>query len=228
MAIFKPGAIVQAISGNLSGVNFVNAARSVYIRKARRPNNSTSTAQLAIQANFGIVTNLWAKLSTSLRTTWTTAAKSLAHVNRIGIPTTLSGREFFFLRNLENLNTFALPTQTAPPTMASTKAVALFQVTNASAANIYLYIITVPTLVDMPIMLAVANPYTNTNPNYFHRWQIFYQGLLLDLPLNSYTIITAKTGLLRTGQNLKFLIRPRYLNLLAGPPTQAPLTITNP
>jgi hypothetical protein len=117
VAIIKLGPVVQAASGTIGATNFVNAARTVYIRKSRRSTNSTSKAQLLQQTAMNSLVRQWNSLTVSQRNTWTTAAKYFPHKNKLGIPATLTGREFFFFRNLRNLSAFNIAIETSPPPM---------------------------------------------------------------------------------------------------------------
>jgi hypothetical protein len=142
MALMKPGPIVQAISGTVAGTNFVNATRSVYIRNSKPAKSATSETQLARQGSMTRIVRAWNALTTAQRTAWTVAAKQLSWHNRLGVPIKLSGREFFFQRNLFNLGPFfgslVLAIETAPPTMEISESFTGLILTNPDAATLNL------------------------------------------------------------------------------------------
>ncbi len=115
MAIFIPGAIIGAISGNLGGINFVQGRRGPFIRKRAFGVAKQSQAQVQRRANFLHFITEWAALDAEQKLTWKKAAQLLPFPRRLGIAHPLSGFGFFMSHNL-SLGLGFIPF-TAPPVL---------------------------------------------------------------------------------------------------------------
>lgn len=228
MAIFKPGSITQAVSGNVGGVNFAYSSRNIYVRTKRQPTSAGRIKQITNQAYFVEIGNAWTTLSTSLKNAWRTAAKNLPHKNRLGTPTTLSGREFFFQRNFSNLVTFQIAIENSPPMMQATGPLSGLSVEN-HAPGLYRFSIgTYPTLVTNPWVCWLSNQYTRTSLRHFKNPRIWLRGPNSVAASPCTNEIIAATGPLVVGQFLKFRALSRYQNQLDSPMLFATLTVTQP
>jgi hypothetical protein len=177
VAIIKLGPVVQAISGTIGDTNFVNAARTVYVRKGRRATSSVRRAQLNQQQTMNTVARAWVALTTNQRNGWTTAAKNFPHKNKLGVPTTLSGREFFFLRNLFNLSSLGVvfgALESTPPIMTMSPEITTLILTNPNSTTINLQVIQPAPIGPLPVQyLWVSRTYSTFRPRVFPRWTPF-------------------------------------------------------
>lgn len=103
MAIFRPGHVVGAISGNLGTMNFANGPYGPYVRKRMVRTDKRSVRQLASRVQMQTIRHEWSGLSKEQRTTWRAAARQFPQVNRLGIRRNLSGFQFFVRVNIPNL-----------------------------------------------------------------------------------------------------------------------------
>lgn len=113
MAIFKPGAIVGAISGNVGGACFVNNKGSSVLRQPRSRTGSESPAQLVRQAKLHNDIIRWRDLTSEKKRQWNVAASTITFSNRLGVQRLLSGYQYF-------LKTSAIFETTNPPQGATT------------------------------------------------------------------------------------------------------------
>lgn len=100
MAIFRPGPIISAVSGNLGGLNFAYSRNSSYIRKALRRTNKHTLRQTGNRALFTYLIRAWADLTNAQRIAWNAAAVTTVFHSRLGIHRNISGFQFFTKYNL--------------------------------------------------------------------------------------------------------------------------------
>lgn len=101
MAIYTPGPVVGAISGNLGGVSFVNGKGSKVIRHARRAGrqaNAQTALASSLTARFA---RAWSGLTDLHRASWNTYAANRTHSNRLGVDRPLSGYQEWMKRGLQ-------------------------------------------------------------------------------------------------------------------------------
>jgi hypothetical protein len=170
MALIRLGPIIGSISGVIGGVAFVNSVRSTYARKRRTPGSALRAPQLAAQAHLGILSNAWNALTNDQRAAWTTAAKNLAHVNRLGVQGHLNGREFFFKRNLRNLSFSILSIESAPPTMQQTGAPFQISLTNPTATEILINVLDPIYGAGLQQFLWITRTYSGAPRRNFRTW----------------------------------------------------------
>lgn len=115
MAIFTPGALIGAISGNLAGVNFVQAKHGAVLRKRQAGVHHATKAQLKQRTLFRTAQNAWNDLTEEERRAWRKAAPAFPVRNRLGHPSPYSGFQYFHHVKLLTLFHFALPFTTPPP-----------------------------------------------------------------------------------------------------------------
>ena len=95
MAIFKPSAVVGAISGTIGGVNFVSGKGSPVLRSKRARNPLRSPDALERQATFTRQAHNWSIEPETIRAQWRQAALDFPHTNRFGVTTRLSGFQLY-------------------------------------------------------------------------------------------------------------------------------------
>ena len=139
MAIFRPSAIVGAISGNVGGVNFCNPSGSAVIRKAKTRTSPRSTDQLIASSTFASIAQTWRTLSLEKKKTWRTAALSQNFTNRLGVQRKLSGFQYFMWANavgvvLDPPTTNVTP---APPTLVFSSSVSLGVKLSITAVTVF-------------------------------------------------------------------------------------------
>lgn len=96
MAITRTGPLVQAISGNVAGVNFVAASRGNVVRKKRNPATRATSQQLNVRAATAQLAHAWTELTDAQRAAWRTAGRNVTRTDRLGTPRAYTGREWFF------------------------------------------------------------------------------------------------------------------------------------
>ncbi len=99
MAIYRPSAIVGAISGNVGGVCFVVTKAGLVARKRNVRTRNTSKRRFEVNAGFQKLRNAWRSLSEIQQTSWRQAALTFPHTNRLGLATRLTGFALFIKVN---------------------------------------------------------------------------------------------------------------------------------
>lgn len=97
MAIFRPGHVVGAISGNLGAVNFAQGKYGPYVRRRLTRSDKCTERQLSARANARNAHILWFNLTDEQRETWRATAAGMRRTNRLGIPRPISGKQLHFL-----------------------------------------------------------------------------------------------------------------------------------
>lgn len=118
MAIFTPGPLIGAITGNIGGLNFVLARSGPVVRQRIRRTKSTDPRRAATQQGMQLVRKSWRNLTDSQRTAWRQAALSVPHTNRLTITSNLTGFALFVRYNTERLaltRDAGIPLFTDPP-----------------------------------------------------------------------------------------------------------------
>lgn len=95
----RTGAIVGAISGDVSGISFSNNRGSLVVRKKRRQTQLTRTTSRFNQSTMMLIRNAWAELSADNKEAWRSAAILLNFSNRLGIKRQISGYQYFMKYN---------------------------------------------------------------------------------------------------------------------------------
>lgn len=191
MAIFKPGPIVQAITGTVGGTNFVVSARSVYLRRARIGNSNQRKSQLDIQTHMIQLTRAWNDLTDAQRRAWQTTAAAVPTKNKLGIPITLNGREFFFQRNLRNLCFGIYGYNATPPSIIGTTPPYGGAIANPSSGVITLTWSNLTLGGFMSTMLWGARSYTTAPQRTFKRWQILTGAFVYPYTFDLYALFTS-------------------------------------
>lgn len=100
MAIYRPGSIVGAVSGDVGGVSFANPSGSSVLRKKRRRTAAPSPTKARNQAYFQLYVKEWQAMSDAQRTTWRAFAANITRPNRLGVQRSISGFQEFMRVNL--------------------------------------------------------------------------------------------------------------------------------
>jgi len=100
MAIFRPGHVVGAISGNLGAVNYATGPYGPYVRKRLVRTDKSTERQLASRAALQKAKSDWLDLTEEQRDSWKAAARGLKFRNRLGTPRSLSGFLVFLRMNM--------------------------------------------------------------------------------------------------------------------------------
>jgi len=126
MAIFRPSAIVGAISGDLGGSNFANGPGGSYVRQRRAIVKPKTSKQFQTRAHLQWLRHRWNELTEPQRTAWHQAAANRPIANRLGVTSPISGPAFFIQWNMTAFFTGPLfvaffsalpPTDPAPDNM---------------------------------------------------------------------------------------------------------------
>jgi len=90
-ALVKFTAIVDAISGKISGTVFARNKGGAYARGKGNPTNPQTEAQQAVRVIFTEIAQRWRSLVPSARAAWNAATNDYPYQNRLGNTRTLSG-----------------------------------------------------------------------------------------------------------------------------------------
>jgi hypothetical protein len=114
MALFRPGAIIAAISGRLGGAIFATPRTGSVVRntpiKTSRTTPATSTAYIALVQAL----RAWQALSEAQQFKWRSLAASFPQHNRLGVAFRLTGRELFIRQNVPRYRAHFTPLLYAP------------------------------------------------------------------------------------------------------------------
>jgi len=93
MAIFRPGPLIGAISGDLGAINFraTRGTPTVALRSSKSRRNTPQTA--LVRAGLERTATRWEALTDAQRQAWTDYAAFLHETNRLGVSRRLSGRQ---------------------------------------------------------------------------------------------------------------------------------------
>ena len=135
MALIKLTAFVDQISGKLNGTVFSRNRGGAYVRSKSKPSNPQSSAQMAVRAAFGAISQLWGKLSQEAREAWNASVGNYPYINRLGDSKTLSGFALHqkLNRNLQIIGEDLVdlpPSPASPISVASLTATAEFNGTD--------------------------------------------------------------------------------------------------
>lgn len=226
--IIRYGHIVQAASGNIGGANFVAGTRDTYVRSKRMPKSATSPTQLNRQATAQIISTQWAALSTLDKLAWNTCAAAMPHVNRLGIPSAINGREFYFQRWFRNYAFGGSLITAAVPIPITTSPVLSLAVTNPAAGEFDLTW-TNPGVGAASRMLVYAALTGQTyDLRYNYLWKVLglYSAPTSPLDLGPNLYLNVGTPLL--GERVAFRIITRNTTQLDSPPGEASVLCTHP
>lgn len=115
MAIFRPGPLVGAISGNLAGQNFFQSSYGPAIRRRLARTDKRTQAQLAQRARFQSIASRWHALTDQQRDAWRAYARQLKQPNRLGLPRSLSGFQAYSAHTLFFIQKTPGPPLDIPP-----------------------------------------------------------------------------------------------------------------
>lgn len=115
MALFRPGPLIGAISGNVDGVNFATSSQRPIVRRRRRRPNDAQSNLTTSQANLQRLADAWAAASAAQRNQWNTLAATQRWKDRVGQARQPTGRELHASWNLSRmLCGLAIETATVP------------------------------------------------------------------------------------------------------------------
>lgn len=115
MALYKPGALVSAISGNVGAVNFVASSSRPVLRTARRRVNTDRAGNLPVRAYVAHLNSTWRGLTTAQRNAWATLAAKFRWTDRLAQQRQPSGRELFMSHNIPLMQCGYTPDTTSVP-----------------------------------------------------------------------------------------------------------------
>ena len=114
MAIFKLGAMFDAISGKVGGQSLANYPQQQILRNITQTNKFATPKQSKKRAFTAYLANSWRQLTTAQQQGWSATAVNYTYVNRVGDTITRNGYQTFSFCN-QNLNLIEIPTiQNAP------------------------------------------------------------------------------------------------------------------
>lgn len=100
MAIFRPGPLVSAVSGDIGGINFVSSSHGHYIRRKATVCNRDTERQLYRRTAINFYATVWRAMNATQRSAWVTAAWYLLWPNRLGIHRRITPWQSFLKWNL--------------------------------------------------------------------------------------------------------------------------------
>ncbi len=138
MAIFKPSAILTAISGALGGQVFVQARGANVIRHRPAGKGGRSPRHEIAASAFVAVQRLWRTLSDEQRAAWRSFARDYPSTNRLGIRRPLSAYQSFVRFNIRLGQHRDGLTTPVPRVLHSTDIPASMSVTASASGDILL------------------------------------------------------------------------------------------
>ena len=108
MAIFRPSALVGALSGRVGGAEFVIGRGAPYVRKAQHKIKHQSPSRLDAQAIYTQAVRAWENLTDTQRRTWRALAQIQPLKNRLGLPRTMTGFEAYMRSAIPNIRTIGI------------------------------------------------------------------------------------------------------------------------
>lgn len=116
MAIMKNSPLVGGISGNVGGVNFVNAQGGQVIRPAKLARHSLSEAQQRQQSRLSQAVSAWHRLQPEVRRMWRQFAEQWKRRNRLGIGAPITGYNLY-LKHVLDVHLGTPPANFSPPSV---------------------------------------------------------------------------------------------------------------
>jgi len=114
MAIFKLGAMFDAISGKVGGQSLCNYSQQQILKNITYTNASPSIKQSKQRALTAALSNSWRFLTQAQRDAWTSTSTNYTYVNRVGETITRNGYQTFCFVN-QNLSLLGVsPIDNAP------------------------------------------------------------------------------------------------------------------
>ncbi len=95
MAITRPSSLVDAISGDIGSVNFVQTRSGTVLRQKAHRNKHTTTIALQRQSAYAQGRATWQNFTDTERNAWRIAAAQKQFQNRLAIPRNLTGYQLF-------------------------------------------------------------------------------------------------------------------------------------
>ena len=100
MALYRPGVLVQEISGKIGSTEFAGGKSGRVIRRARVGSGGGSQSQLVHRNNYARVIEAWRQTTAEQRAGWAALAERLSKVDRIGVSKRGTAFRAFVERNL--------------------------------------------------------------------------------------------------------------------------------
>ena len=178
MAIFRPSALVQGISGSVGGVTFVNARGSKVVRfrppKLRKNQTLPVLDAIKSRAAFDATVKAWADLSEANRQNWRAAAPQFTFPNRLGQHRPISGFQFFIKVNFNTAlagDTIALLGYDPDPVVSITTVALGAQV--SAGLNVLVDYDSAPP--EIPFFFFGALDFKETTQSFVRDWKFFHQ-----------------------------------------------------
>jgi hypothetical protein len=109
MAIFRSGPLVEAISGTIGGVTFVNSPRNTVVRKSATKVNRQTQNQLEARHFFTFYQRGWQDLSDAIRTGFNQLANNYTYTDRLGTQRHYTGFQLYMKQSTIRRTNFVLP-----------------------------------------------------------------------------------------------------------------------
>ena len=114
MAIFKLGAMFDAISGKIGGQSFANYPQYQSLKNITQTNKAGTPKQQIQRAFTAYLANSWRQLTTAQQQGWSATAVNYTYENRVGDTITRNGYQTFCFCN-QNLNVISQTLLTTAP-----------------------------------------------------------------------------------------------------------------
>lgn len=206
MAIIKPSALVQSLSGRIGGATFAQTKYGITLR-TNPQKTKKETARAQRQRNrYRQQVNRWNRLSEDDRAAWRISAANLAFPNRLGIHRPISGFNLFMKVFMQGDALFFPPG--APQVFSGTTAppnVLAFTCVSGGAKQI-----TFSTLTGSPspwAVVAASRPITQSPVNRFRIWKTLGVFPIVTSPLTITTVWNAAVGDPQPGETVAVKFR---------------------
>ena len=225
MAIFRPGALIGAISGRVGGAAFVVSSRGTIVRQPRYRTKRTTPILQITQTIFTANTRLWSTMLPATRSAWNTAAAAFFVTNRLGLHIHLSGFQLFIKYQSDSI----VPTDVTnylPPNMTAQPGLTLIVAAVTAGGPFNVQAAPIATTAYNRIDVWGARPFTS-------RPRVFLRYRRLNFSYSPITVLTdiwaqfiADMGTPIAGETVGVRLFPSRQGIIGGPPVDAILTVT--
>lgn len=227
MALFEQSPLTGAISGNIGGVNFVAADHGIYVRQKRGHTIGATTTQLQARAAFQSCARRWIELTDAQRLLWSTVAASVKTTDRLGRVRAMTGRQFFFERNIRNLSFVGLTVETTPPLATQTRAPISLVFFNFAPGVVTLSSLDYAEPVGFLQLSWCARSFSALRPRAWRGWAQCLPAQIFVTP-NVLPDINAALGQILTNEWIAIQVINRDPGLRDSPPVYAACQVTQP
>jgi len=217
MAIAKLGPVIEAISGNLGGVNFANSAGSLTVRQRQRVSKSLSPTQLSQLAQMQRAQSAWSSLSDSDRLEFRRVAQTAVFPDRLGLSRSISGYQLFLKLHARSW-IYGAPSMSYPPDPTRNPPILVAFLSSVAGSSFVLNFFNpyLPTWTS--VRVEAARSFSTSKPSFWHGWRHINDVLLSQSGAQFIANVRSSLGDPQTGEWVSARFRTMYQsNMLSWP-----------